>query len=70
MDIRVDRCVCHERSFAALRARAEAEGITSLEGLLEVEDFGRTCRGCHPYVRRMLRTDEVVFHELLWEGPS
>jgi alpha-tubulin suppressor-like RCC1 family protein len=65
VEIRVDRCICHERTFEELKARAEEQGITTLEALLDAEDFGRTCHGCHPYVKRMLETGETVFTELL-----
>ena len=63
--IRVDRCVCHSRTFAELRDVARDADITELSELLARADFGGGCTTCHPYVQRMLQTGEVVFHELL-----
>ena len=61
----VDRCVCFDRSFADLLRVADATGATTLEALQEETDFGLACRICNPYVRRMLRTRETTFSELL-----
>lgn len=61
----VDRCVCFDRSFAELLAVADATGATTLEALQEETAFGLACRICNPYVRRMLRTRETSFSELL-----
>lgn len=70
--IRVDRCVCYERTFAELKNIAESEGATSLPELQEYIEFGRNCRLCHPYIRKMLQTGETVFHQVIEEdeGPA
>jgi hypothetical protein len=65
MKICVDRCVCFDRSFDELSAIARTCGATSLEALQEETEFGLACRICNPYVRRMLRTGQTVFEELL-----
>ncbi|MGV3526805.1 MAG: (2Fe-2S)-binding protein [Candidatus Sericytochromatia bacterium] len=67
MSIQIDRCLCFNQSFAALKAQALEHHCTSLEALQEVICFGKKCRLCHPYVRRMLQTGETVFHEILRE---
>ena len=63
--IRIDRCVCFSRTFTELRTIAEDAGARTLEDLQRHTDFGRGCGLCHPYVRRMLRTRETVFSEIL-----
>ena len=63
--LRIDRCVCHRVTFAALKETAAAHGCTRLKQLLDVADFGRTCMMCHRYVRVMLKTGQTVFHETL-----
>jgi len=63
--LHIDRCVCFQRSFAALKDVAVRTGATSLEVLQEETEFGLACRMCHPYVRAMLKTGAVVFHEIL-----
>ena len=64
----IDRCFCFARAFADLRETAEARGCTTVEGLQEHELFGENCALCHPYVRRMLRTGETVFGEVITEA--
>ena len=65
MSIRIDRCICFDKSFAELHMIARAHGITSLLQLQTRVEFGQKCRLCHPYVKRMLRTGETVFSEIV-----
>ena len=63
--MRIDRCYCFDRTFAQLAevaAEADAETVPELQ---EHALFGRKCELCHPYVRRMLRTGQTVFHEVV-----
>ena len=60
----IDRCYCFQKTFAALKAVAEATGASGVEALQEHVEFGQQCKLCHPYVRRMLRTGTTVFHEI------
>lgn len=65
--IRVDRCVCRSTSFARLKQAADRSSCTTVEELHEHADFGTECGTCLPYVRRMLRTGETVFGEIITE---
>ena len=65
--IHVDRCVCFQRTFAEIKEVSQQTGLRTLEELIEPAEFGLSCHTCHPYVRRMLRTGETVFSELLLE---
>jgi bacterioferritin-associated ferredoxin len=66
--LHIDRCLCFGRTFAELRAVAEATGARSVEALQEHAAFGQKCGLCRPYVRRMLRTGETVFPEVVTEA--
>ena len=66
--MRIDRCACFQQTFAHLKKVAEAEGVTSVEELQRHVVFGLKCKLCHPYVRRMLRTGETVFGEIVREA--
>ena len=66
--IRVDRCFCFGRLFADLAETAEARGCATVAELQEHELFGEQCALCHPYVRRMLRTGETVFGEVVTDA--
>ena len=64
----IDRCYCFKQTFAQLKAVAEARGAGSVEALQRHAVFGQQCRLCHPYVRRMLRTGQTAFHEIITEA--
>ncbi len=63
--IRIDRCQCFQTTFDELKQVAAETGSQSVEELQQHVEFGVRCRLCHPYVRRMLRTGETVFHEVI-----
>lgn len=65
--IRVDRCVCCATSFARLKHQADAAGAATVDELQEHSTFGTECGTCLPYVRRMLRTGQTVFGEIICE---
>ncbi len=65
--MRIDRCVCFRRTFAELREVAALTGAGTLEELQRQVEFGRRCKLCNPYVRRMLRTGEVSFGGIITE---
>jgi bacterioferritin-associated ferredoxin len=64
-NVRIDRCYCFGKTFAELKAVAQRTETSSIEELQQHALFGRQCRLCHPYVRRMLATGATVFHEIL-----
>jgi bacterioferritin-associated ferredoxin len=66
--MRIDRCYCFQKTFADLKVVAEKTGAATIEDLQRHAVFGRQCRLCHPYVRRMLRTGETVFGEIVQEA--
>jgi len=61
----IDRCYCYQQTFAALKAVAEETGADSIEALQKEVQFGENCKLCHPYVRRMLRTGQTAFDEVI-----
>lgn len=66
--LRIDRCYCFARTFAELKRVAGATDARTVEALQAHALFGQRCQLCHPYVRRMLRTGETVFHEIVTEA--
>jgi bacterioferritin-associated ferredoxin len=63
--MKIDRCVCENRTFADLALVAQREGVTNVEALAELTGCGTHCGLCVAYVRRTLATGEVVFREIL-----
>jgi bacterioferritin-associated ferredoxin len=64
MAVRVDGCICRSTPFEALLPQARAHCWT-LDDIMRETGCGAGCGLCRPYLRRMLRTGETVFHELL-----
>ena len=60
----VSGCICKATSFEVLRARATASGW-DLSDLMRETGAGAQCGLCRPYLRRMLRTGQTEFYELL-----
>ncbi|NBB87106.1 MAG: (2Fe-2S)-binding protein [Bacteroidetes bacterium] len=61
----IDRCYCFQVRFAELRRVATATGAATVAGLQAHRTFGQKCQLCHPYVRRMLRTGQTCFGEII-----
>jgi NAD(P)H-nitrite reductase large subunit len=58
---KVDRCVCFNKTFAALKQVADKTSAKTVQELQRHIDFGFSCLLCVPYVERMLATGEVEF---------
>ncbi|MEZ6233910.1 MAG: (2Fe-2S)-binding protein [Phycisphaerales bacterium] len=56
----VTRCICHDVTFAELRALADATG-DGLDGLSRRTGCCTGCATCRPYVLLMLRTGQTIF---------
>ena len=63
--MQIDRCMCFGRPFAELADVAAETGAATVAELQEHALFGRKCALCHPYVRRMLRTGQTSFAEVV-----
>lgn len=66
--INIDRCLCHDRTFASLKEISDSHGVSDLETLQKIVPFGNNCQLCHPYVRVMLRSGQVVFNQVLTDS--
>ncbi len=55
----VDRCVCHEVTFADIQDWARHREETTLDDIRDHWECGRSCGMCRPYLRRMLQTGDV-----------
>ena len=65
--IRIDRCICFDRTLEHLKSVADRQGVRSIEDLQEHVTFGVNCGLCRPYVSRMLETGETLFTEIITE---
>jgi len=63
--MQITRCVCYDKTFAELKRLADEHGCKTVEELQRYVEFGLNCKLCHPYVRRMLRSGETVFSEII-----
>lgn len=60
----VTGCICKSTSFEVLHAQAAAENW-NLADIMRETGCGAGCGLCRPYLRRMLRTGQTRFYELL-----
>ncbi len=65
--LRIERCVCVNVSFEEMLETSRAERLDQ-DGLERRFGCCRGCGLCAPYVRRMLRTGETCFGEILRDG--
>ncbi len=64
MPIRIDRCVCTDRTFADLLQQADRERL-SLDELMFETRAGLGCTLCRPYLREAMKTGQKVFTRVL-----
>jgi len=69
MSIRIDRCVCTNRTFADLLDEAQADGL-SLEQLMCESGAGNGCQLCRPYLQNAIRTGQTVFTEMIVDASA
>jgi bacterioferritin-associated ferredoxin len=62
--VHVAGCICKGQPFEVLLPQAREHGW-DLAALMRETGCGAQCGLCRPYLKRMLRTGETVFHELL-----
>ncbi len=77
MALCINRCYCFQQTFAELKKAADRYGLNNVQALQSHMNFGHQCKLCHPYVRRMLRTGQTAFAEIitdedepLWNDPE
>jgi bacterioferritin-associated ferredoxin len=63
-NVLVSGCICKATAFDVLLPMAR-ERHWDLTDLMRETGCGAQCGLCRPYLRRMLRTGETAFHELL-----
>lgn len=63
-DVRIDRCICYDRTFAEVRVAAVAEDL-NMDEITKRFGCGSCCGVCRPYLERMLETGETVFHQII-----
>jgi len=65
--MRIDRCVCFGVPFEEISAWATAHPGCTFADAQQRFRCGTGCGLCAPYVRRALRTGQVVFHQIVTE---
>ena len=65
MSVRIDRCLCENKTFELLLRLAKEKGYTEVEQLAQTEKCGTHCGLCVAYLRRALKDGTTVFTALL-----
>jgi NAD(P)H-nitrite reductase large subunit len=66
--MKIDRCVCSDIRFTELLVIASKNACKSVADLQAHCDFAQNCKRCKPYVTEMLKTQQVIFYDLMIEG--
>jgi len=59
--MKVDRCVCHEITFAEIKRIASEKNLNSVKEIEENRIACTNCKLCIPYVELVLETGETEF---------
>lgn len=65
MGICIDRCLCFQQSFQALKTIAKQHQCQTIQALSAYVDFGKKCGLCQPYIEHMLISGETIFSEII-----
>ncbi len=57
----VKKCICHNKSFKAIKEYAQENGLETVEELQERRFCSNSCRMCVPYVELVLETGKTSF---------
>ena len=63
--MRIDRCICHKVPFDRVKAWCEEHPGATFADVKREFKCGTGCGLCAPYVRRTMRTGQVVFHQIV-----
>ncbi|MGF1670933.1 MAG: hypothetical protein ACFCU6_10815 [Balneolaceae bacterium] len=57
----INRCICHDISFAEIKEIAREKNISAIEELQHFNICSKGCMICRPYVAEVLRTGKTSF---------
>ncbi len=63
--MRIDRCVCHAVPFERVLRHCREHPDAGFEDVRRALKCGSGCGLCEPYVRRLMRTGQTVFHQVI-----
>jgi len=63
--MKIDRCVCHKKTFADLRVLAEEHDCKAIDELQKHTEVCDSCSMCKPYIEVMLNTGQTQFTSIL-----
>jgi len=69
VSIRINRCVCVDRTFDDLLAEAKRGGY-DVEQLMCESGAGNGCQLCRPYLCRAMETGQTEFHQIIVDEPA
>lgn len=55
----IDRCICRNITFKEILSLLEGEKDFNIA--LQKVQFGDKCKLCHPYIKKVLETNETFF---------
>ena len=65
--MRIERCVCHKVEFSTVKRWLAEHPDAQFAQIKQEFKCGTGCGLCAPYLRRMMRTGETVYHHIVTE---
>lgn len=63
--MKIDKCVCYNRSFRRILKESTENGIDTLEDLQRIMNICNKCEMCNPYIEEMYKTGKTEFNSIL-----
>ena len=61
----ISKCVCFDTTFLEMKKIMKTNDLKNLDELRKIKEVGTNCRLCVPYIEKMIRTGQTVFHEII-----
>lgn len=65
--MRIERCVCHKVEFSTVKRWLASHPGAHFAEIKQEFKCGTGCGLCAPYLRRMMRTGETVYYQIVTE---
>jgi bacterioferritin-associated ferredoxin len=63
--MKIDKCICYDRSFRRIYKEASECGIDTLENVQSIMNICNKCKLCNPYIKEMFKTGQKEFNKII-----
>jgi hypothetical protein len=63
--MKIDKCICYDRSFRRIYKESSENGIDNLEDLQKIMNICNKCKLCNPYIDEMYKSGKLEFDYII-----